>query len=113
MKIKIKRPQYIINHTEIIHRFAINKFPVIPGGRCSVKDISSFLEEAVIMRDFNHPNVLSLLGVVIRDCRPHVVLPFMEHGDVKTYISNPDQVWTFVINIHCLLRKKALYYYII
>ena len=45
------------------------------------------------MKDFNHPNVLSLIGVAIKDNnKPFVILPYMEHGDLKSYISNPDRV---------------------
>ena len=45
------------------------------------------------MKDFNHSNVLSLIGVAIKDNnKPFVILPYMEHGDLKSYISNPDRV---------------------
>ena len=58
-----------------------------------MKDVTSFLEEAVVMKDFNHSNVLSLVGVAIKDNnKPFVILPYMEHGDLKSYISNPDRV---------------------
>ncbi|CAL1535044.1 unnamed protein product [Lymnaea stagnalis] len=39
------------------------------------------------MKDFNHPNVLALIGVCLDlDAMPLVVLPFMKHGDLLTYI---------------------------
>lgn len=57
-----------------------------------MKDVTSFLEEAVVMKDFNHSNVLSLLGVAIEGNKPYVILPYMEHGDLKSYISDPDRV---------------------
>lgn len=39
------------------------------------------------MKDFNHPNVLTLIGVCLDlDTMPLVVLPFMKHGDLLTYI---------------------------
>ena len=44
------------------------------------------------MSDFNHEHVLGLTGVVIRGNHPYVVLPFMENGDLKTFISNDDNV---------------------
>ena len=40
------------------------------------------------MKDFDHPNVLSVLGVGFNtDNRlPFVILPFMVNGDLKTYL---------------------------
>ena len=51
-----------------------------------------FLEEATMMLDFNHQHILPLLGVSIHKNRPHVILPYMENGDLKEYISNPQNV---------------------
>ena len=42
------------------------------------------------MKDFNHVNVLHLIGVVIE--KHYVVLPFMENGDLRSFISRPKQV---------------------
>lgn len=62
-------------------------------------DITSFFREADIMKDFDHPNVMSLLGFVLPEvaksgeCQPAViieppmiVLPFMWNGDLLTYV---------------------------
>lgn len=39
------------------------------------------------MKQFNHPNVLPLIGVSIdNENIPAMVLPYMEHGDVKAYL---------------------------
>lgn len=52
--------------------------------------VEAFLEEGLIMKDFSHRNVLTLLGVAIgQGGLPMIVLPFMQHGNLKTYISNP------------------------
>lgn len=42
------------------------------------------------MKDFNHPNVLGLLGVVFDSPNgtPYLVLPFMKFGSVKDYLKN-------------------------
>ena len=37
----------------------------------------TFLQEVIIMRQFNHPNVLSLIGVSVHDNKPCVLLPLM------------------------------------
>lgn len=49
-----------------------------------------FLQEAIIMRNFTHPHVLSLTGISFEpDGSPMVVLPYMSNGDLRNYI----QVW--------------------
>lgn len=44
------------------------------------------------MKDFKHKHVLHLLGVAIDDDRVYVVLPYMENGDLKSFISNDANV---------------------
>ncbi|XFG04806.1 PREDICTED: tyrosine-protein kinase Mer [Capra hircus] len=57
----------------------------------SQREIEEFLSEAACMKDFNHPNVIRLLGVCIEMSpqgipRPMVILPFMKYGDLHTYL---------------------------
>ena len=42
------------------------------------------------MKEFSHPNVLGLLGVVFDtpDGTPYLVLPFMENGNLKSYLQS-------------------------
>ena len=57
------------------------------------RDVALFLEEATIMKDFRHVHVLHLMGVVIDDLnRAYVLLPYMENGDMKAYISSDGHV---------------------
>ncbi|XP_040055764.1 tyrosine-protein kinase receptor TYRO3 [Gasterosteus aculeatus] len=55
-------------------------------------DIEQCLKEAAYMKDFHHPNVIQLIGVSLqrrpgwRLPVPMVVLPFMEHGDLHTFL---------------------------
>ena len=63
-------------------------------------DASEFLDEAIAMKDFNHENVLMLIGVAIKNERPLIILPFMANGDLKSFVSNKENVsilnfWTF------------------
>jgi len=44
------------------------------------------------MKDFSHPHILSLIGVIFKEGKPFVVLPYMENGDLKKFISNTDNV---------------------
>lgn len=49
--------------------------------------VTNFLTEATIMKDFDHPNVLSLIGVVLNDQQlPMVVIPCMARGDMKNVL---------------------------
>ena len=42
------------------------------------------------MQQFKHKNVLSLIGVCFDGSEPMLVLPFMENGDLLTYIRSED-----------------------
>jgi len=52
--------------------------------------VELFLREAVIMKDFDHVNVLRIVGVSFEaDGSPMVVLPYMANADLRQYILNP------------------------
>ncbi|XP_067312034.1 tyrosine-protein kinase receptor TYRO3 [Pseudorasbora parva] len=58
----------------------------------SSSDIEQCLKEAAYMKDFHHPNVIPLIGVSLhrraqqRLPVPMVILPFMKHGDLHTFL---------------------------
>uniref|UniRef100_A0A8C1U1C0 Tyrosine-protein kinase receptor TYRO3 n=1 Tax=Cyprinus carpio TaxID=7962 RepID=A0A8C1U1C0_CYPCA len=58
----------------------------------SSSDIEQCLKEAAYMKDFHHPNVIQLIGVSLQRRAqqrlpiPMVILPFMKHGDLHTYL---------------------------
>ncbi|XP_041131333.1 tyrosine-protein kinase receptor TYRO3 [Polyodon spathula] len=58
---------------------------------CS-SDIEQCLREAAYMKDFDHPNVIKLIGVSLQSRTPQrlpvpmVILPFMKHGDLHHYL---------------------------
>jgi len=51
-----------------------------------------FLKEASVMKAFNSYHVVRLLGVVSTTNQPMVVMEFMEHGDLKSFLrsTRPD-----------------------
>ncbi|XP_037342593.2 tyrosine-protein kinase receptor TYRO3 isoform X1 [Pungitius pungitius] len=65
---------------------------VLKSDITSSSDIEQCLKEAAYMKDFHHPNVIQLLGVSLqrrpgwRLPVPMVVLPFMKHGDLHTFL---------------------------
>jgi len=55
--------------------------------------VELFLREAIIMKDFDHVNVLRIVGVSFEaDGSPMVVLPYMANADLRQYILNPSLV---------------------
>ncbi|CAC5415514.1 MET [Mytilus coruscus] len=59
--------------------------------KTEVQDINAIIDEAMIMKDFNHPNVMSLIGISIAPGEfPLVIIPFMSNGDLLSYIRSAD-----------------------
>lgn len=57
------------------------------------EDLENFLTEGMLMLDFQHKNVMTLIGVVYENGgRPLVVLPYMDNGDLCTLIRKEDVV---------------------
>ena len=52
----------------------------------SDNDKKDFLGEAHLLSQFNHPNVLTLLGVVTVDEPVLVVTPFLKNGDLRSFV---------------------------
>ncbi|KAJ8405378.1 hypothetical protein AAFF_G00318510 [Aldrovandia affinis] len=60
----------------------------------SLEDLESFLKEAEIMQNFDHDNVVKLLGVALKQEQeqdssvpvPMVLMPFMKHGDLRRFL---------------------------
>ena len=52
--------------------------------------MQNFIEECMLTSKLDHPNVLSLIGVSINpeDATLHMIMPFMDHGDVKSFLKS-------------------------
>ena len=57
-----------------------------------ISDVSTFLEEATILKEFDHPHVVGLTGVAIINNLPHVVTPLMDNSDLRTFLRREDTV---------------------
>lgn len=65
------------------------------GADITEECLEAFLKEGMLMKDFDHKNVLSLIGVAFADNGlPMIILPYMGNGNLKTFISNPQAMLT-------------------
>ena len=58
----------------------------------------TFLQEVIIMRQFNHPNVLSLIGVSVHDNKLCALLPLMTNKDTKSFLRRNKEVSLIIVN---------------
>lgn len=58
----------------------------------SYGEMDSFLREACIMKDFDHKNVMPLIGLVFpEEDTPLLILPFMCNGDLLQYVRDENR----------------------
>ncbi|XP_052762461.1 uncharacterized protein LOC128205084 isoform X1 [Mya arenaria] len=56
-------------------------------------NVPQFLKEANVMKNFDHPNVMCLLAICFeKEELPLIVLPYMEHGDLLSYLHDEAHV---------------------
>jgi len=60
-------------------------FPVL---QATEQDKVRFLQEAAIMGQFRHPNIVRLYGVVTVHEPVMIVLELMKKGDLKNYVKS-------------------------
>ncbi|KAK2826847.1 hypothetical protein Q5P01_021061 [Channa striata] len=83
------REAYLKMEDSSVQKVAVK---VLKSDITSSGDIEQCLKEAAYMKDFHHPNVIQLIGVSLhrrpgqRLPIPMVVLPFMKHGDLHTFL---------------------------
>ena len=71
------------------------------------------------MKQFNHPNVMNLIGVCLNaGPAPYIVMPFMANGSLLSYLrkerpnllldenADDDSVRVYCFSIHVMLQNK-------
>ncbi|XP_039528142.1 proto-oncogene tyrosine-protein kinase ROS [Pimephales promelas] len=87
---------------------------VLPDRRVAVKTLrkdasdyekAEFLKEAHLMSQFNHPNILRLLGVCLLNEPHYLILELMEGGDLQSYLrgARPTNTHKGLLNLTSLL----------
>lgn len=75
------------------------------------KMVENFVQEGIIMKNFNHPHVLSLLGLCLGFRKePMVILPFMANGDLRTFVKDKSRVSfisLYILNIALILTSMT------
>ncbi|KAJ7367870.1 kinase-like domain-containing protein [Mycena albidolilacea] len=73
---------------------------LIGGQTVAVKSMRQFMDddvrvslkklgrEALIWRQFSHPNLLPFFGLYVLDNRPSLISPWMDNGDLKNFLNN-------------------------
>lgn len=56
----------------------------------SKQELRSLLNESLLMKRFDHPNIVGLLGVCFDtpDGYPYLILPFMTNGNIRDYLKD-------------------------
>lgn len=63
-------------------------------------DVPQFLKEAYVMKNFDHENVMGLIAICMdMEETPLVVLPYMEHGDLLSYLHEDKHVRSIMLRI--------------
>ncbi|ESO85164.1 hypothetical protein LOTGIDRAFT_130764, partial [Lottia gigantea] len=79
----------LLEEDDIELKVAVKTLQDTDAGEINLKE---FVEEALLMKDFEHPNVLKLIGITLsKDSSPLVILPFMGNGDLLKYVSDEEK----------------------
>jgi serine/threonine protein kinase len=89
----------------------------------SKEQLRSLLKESLLMKRFDHPNIVGLLGVCFDtpEGYPYLVLPFMAKGNIKDYLkakrvhttdtlSLPDGITVIALTVMCLDVARGMEY---
>ena len=68
-------------------------YPCVTASQVDVKMVEGFLQEALMLQGYSHPNVIETLAILFpHGDLPKVVLPFMENGDMKDMLKKSEMV---------------------
>ncbi|OZC10307.1 hypothetical protein X798_02614 [Onchocerca flexuosa] len=74
-----------------------------------ITGISEFLQEGLIMANFDHPNVARLIGISSTiNNYPIIVTDFMAQGDLRHYIINPENLNLMLISYTAFILALIL-----
>lgn len=79
----------LLTQEESVHKVAVKTMKI---AICTRSEMEDFLREAACMKEFDHINVMRLLGVCLQTVEsegypsPVVILPYMKHGDLHSYL---------------------------
>ena len=63
----------------------LTNYPIL--GYFGHEEIKSIMSESVKMKRFDHPNVISLIGVCVdAGPAPYIIMPFMGNGSLLSYL---------------------------
>ena len=82
---------YIVHEIEIQYSYSLDScfHPTYAcwTGLFTVSDVHSMTDEILKMKHFDHPNVMTLIGVCVSvGGGPAIVMPFMENGSLLNYL---------------------------
>ena len=88
MQVAVKGLKGKVTCTYLVNTIFLTRIWILfLASNSTLKDVENFLEECSKMKNFNHPNVLPLIGVSFdKESNPAMVLPFVNNGDVKAYL---------------------------
>ncbi|KAK6305556.1 hypothetical protein J4Q44_G00243360 [Coregonus suidteri] len=79
----------LLVHEQTVLKVAVKTMKI---SICTRTEMEDFLWEAACMKEFDHPNVMRLLGVCLQAVErggypsPVVLLPYMKHGDLHSFL---------------------------
>ena len=72
----------------ILCSYALIKFLCVFAALFSSGDMERLAREVATMLSFEHPNVMSLVGVCIEEEIPLLIMPFMSNGCVLEFVKH-------------------------
>lgn len=91
-------------------RMIVEHFNFMTGPVLDEDALETILRESVVMSSFNHPRLVSLIGLCLNSqTNPVVILPFMLNGNLRTYIKDRSRVVTMSIPSFCYKKIAFLY----